>query len=216
MKSVFMIVGVMVLVVMVTTSVPSATAQDASTPPTQKASPSNSKTAVPSKSATARTPLELVPEADAETRERQTVEIQAIDTQAIVKPAIADAKGAFTAPIRVPSTSCGSYTVEQALQWCAGDHGTNEGALCGASYLHVEGASPFGVVISPALANTWDRTNMVDAAATGAKAAKASGWKTGPGDLAVAAAICCQAHNPPVAHCLLNHREAVWNWLIAR
>ena len=216
MKNTYTIVGITALAAMVTTSVPSATAQDASAPPTQKASPSNSKTTVPSTSATARTPLELVPEADAETREKQTVEIQAIDTQASVKRAIADANGALTAPIPAPSTSCGSYTVEQALQWCAGDHGTNEGALCGASYLHVAGASLFGVVISPALANTWDRTNMVNAAATAAKAAKPSGWKTGPGDLAVAAAICCQAHNPPIAHCLLNHREAVWNWLIAR
>jgi hypothetical protein len=206
MKNTLMIASIMTLVAMLATSVPNVTAQGVSTAPNRKDSPSKSKTtARPKASASARTPFELVPEADAETTRKQLAEIRTIANQLAALPGLK----------AIASTSCGNYTVEQSLEWCARDHGYNEGAGCGAAYLHAAGAGLFGAVIGPALGNSWDRTNMTNAAAALAKASKAAGWQTGPGDLAVQAAICCQAHNRPVSACLQSHRSAVWDWLIA-
>jgi hypothetical protein len=65
------------------------------------------------------------------------------------------------------------------------------------------------------LGNLWDRSNMIGAAIATAKVAKATGFQTGPGNLAVGAAICCQIKNPAARACLLKHQQAVWNWLLS-
>jgi len=109
----------------------------------------------------------------------------------IVSPAIAQA-------------GCDNSTVVAHLEWCARDHGYNEGAICGAEALGGKGAT--AALGQKVLGNTWDRTNMMYAARQAAR--------EGDKDQAVRAAICCQIHNREAMACLSGNRPAVQAWLL--
>ena len=93
------------------------------------------------------------------------------------------------------------------LNWSAGDHGYNEGALCGIQSLErISGvqlpAIPFE---EDALGNIWDRTNMMGAAVLA--------YQLGYVDAAVDAATCSQIHNEAVYQLLSEHPDMVEAWL---
>ena len=99
-----------------------------------------------------------------------------------------------------------TFSLDAQLDWCSTNHGFNEGAVCGLNALGGTGISGLPAIASgTVLGNTWDRTNMMGAT----KAANNAGQK----DAAVAAAICCQIHNPDAHACLANNRNAVQAWL---
>lgn len=103
--------------------------------------------------------------------------------------------------------TCDATFVSGSLDWCARDHGFNEGAVCGASALGGLGISGVpAMAAAPVLGNTWDRTNMMGAAKAAAHAGQMNN--------AVAAAICCQVHNPPVQQCLASRSADVAAWLM--
>lgn len=115
---------------------------------------------------------------------------------------------ASATPCQPPNQPNGQpYDLEaHGLQWCARDHGFNEGATCGLSGL--AGINLTGLPAlapQPILGNTWDRTNMIGAAKAAAKA--------GHVEAAVNAAICCQIHNPHMHTCMMNHRSEIAAWL---
>lgn len=94
---------------------------------------------------------------------------------------------------------------EEHINWCATDHGFNEGAECGANV-----ASGLGITFTIPVAgyyawgNAWDRTNMIGLAKTLAKAGRGE---------SVDIAVCCQAHNEEAAECLSDNADAVFQWL---
>jgi|ERR1035438_4135842 hypothetical protein len=93
------------------------------------------------------------------------------------------------------------------LNWSAGDHGYNEGALCGVQALQgITGVQlpniPFEEDV---LGNIWDRTNMMGAAVLA--------YQLGYVDAAVDAANCSQIHNDPVYQLLSQHTDMVEDWL---
>jgi hypothetical protein len=90
------------------------------------------------------------------------------------------------------------------LNWSRGDHGFNEGAVCGFNALQGTGIQipiPFGYQI---LGNVWDRTNMMGAARFA--------FQLGFVDAAVNTAICSQIHNPPVYNYLAQNRYLIAVW----
>lgn len=93
------------------------------------------------------------------------------------------------------------------LNWCAVDHGYNEGARCGYNVLRVA-LNGLPDLPDPVLGNAWDRTNMMGAA----RLAYSAGWHTE----AIDAAVCCQEHNKPAQKCLSDNRGAVNDWLAGR
>ena len=101
----------------------------------------------------------------------------------------------------------GDFTVDSTLEWCARDHGYNEGAACG---LHaLTGTDRRGSEklpqMTPFLANSWDRSKMIAAA----RKAVSDGRK----DEGVRAAICCQIHNQVSHACLEGNVPEVARWL---
>jgi|SRR5579872_1846610 len=106
--------------------------------------------------------------------------------------------------------SFGQSVVDQVyvnLNWSAGDHGFNEGGLCGVEALGgIAGIQlpnvPFEYQI---LGNTWDRTNMMGAAV--------AAYRLGYVDAAVNAAICSQIHNDGAHQLLSANRGIVAQWL---
>ena len=100
--------------------------------------------------------------------------------------------------------------VKTNLDWSAGDHGFNEGALCGAIALQgIAGVQlpnvPFQYQI---LGNVWDRTNMMNAAQ--------AAFRMGFVDAAVNTAICSQVHNGPVHDALARRRDLIVTWFSNR
>jgi hypothetical protein len=91
------------------------------------------------------------------------------------------------------------------LDWCSTDHGYNEGAECGLKALTGSGVPLPADVGQQVLGNIWDRTNMMGATKTA--------WKVGAKDAAVAAATCCQIHNPPAHQCVSSRPDLVKKWL---
>jgi hypothetical protein len=98
-------------------------------------------------------------------------------------------------------------TIYGDLNWSAGDHGYNEGALCGVRAL--EGVAGVQLPEIPfeenALGNIWDRTNMMGAAVLA--------YSLGYTDQAVEAATCSQIHNDVEYPILVNHPDIVADWL---
>lgn len=99
------------------------------------------------------------------------------------------------------------YAVYTNLNWSAGDHGYNEGALCGVQAL--QGISGVELPTIPfeedVLGNIWDRTNMMGAAVLA--------YQLGYVEAAVDAATCSQIHNDVVYQLLSDHPDTVQNWL---
>jgi hypothetical protein len=89
------------------------------------------------------------------------------------------------------------------LNWSSGDHGFNEGAECGANALR--GLVQLPAFIGQGLGNTWDRTNMMNAAV--------EAYRAGHRDAAINAAICSQIHNGQAYNLLSANRNIVENWL---
>lgn len=102
-------------------------------------------------------------------------------------------------------------TVRQAvyanLNWSAGDHGYNEGALCGLNAL--QGIAELNLPQIPfeedLLGNIWDRTNLIGAAE--------GAFQLGYTDAAVEAATCSQIHNGEAYQLLLDNPGIVADWL---
>lgn len=97
------------------------------------------------------------------------------------------------------------HNAEEGPNWCAIDHGFNEGAECGLRALTGTGIPLPAPVGGQILGNIWDRTNMMGAT----KAA----YHTGFHEVAINAAICCQADNPHMTLCMQTHRSAIDRWL---
>lgn len=100
--------------------------------------------------------------------------------------------------------------VKAQLDWSAGDHGFNEGGLCGMQALQgIAGIAlpnvPFQYQI---IGNVWDRTNMMNAA----QAAFRLGF-VGP---AVNTALCSQIHNGPVQDGLAQRQDLIVAWFNSR
>lgn len=93
------------------------------------------------------------------------------------------------------------------LNWSAGDHGYNEGALCGVQALQgIAGVQLPNIPFEEdALGNIWDRTNMMGAAVLA--------YQLGYADAGVDAATCSQIHNDAVYQLLLDHPDMVQDWL---
>ena len=97
--------------------------------------------------------------------------------------------------------------VAASLDWCARDHGFNEGATCGLDALSRAGLQGLPAAApQDALGKTWDRASMLIYARAAAKA----GWVP----VAVNAAICCQTHDPTARACLRRNRGDVAAWLL--
>jgi len=96
------------------------------------------------------------------------------------------------------------------LNWSAGDHGYNEGALCGIQALQgIAGVQLPSIPFEEALlGNIWDRTNMMGAAILA--------YWLGYVDQAVEAATCSQIHNESEYSFLLMHPNIVAMWLSSR
>lgn len=100
--------------------------------------------------------------------------------------------------------------VKANLDWSAGDHGFNEGGLCGVNALQgIAGIQlpnvPFQYQI---IGNVWDRTNMMNAAQ--------AAFRIGFVDAAVNTAICSQIHNGPVHVALARRRDLIVVWFNSR
>ncbi len=92
------------------------------------------------------------------------------------------------------------------LNWCSGDHGFNEGAVCGLSALSTARVAGLPAMTSEAvLGSTWDRTNMMHMTLVA--------FRHGAQNQAVAAAACCQLHNPRAHACFASHPDMVRDWL---
>ena len=96
------------------------------------------------------------------------------------------------------------------LNWSAGDHGFNEGALCGFNALQgIAGIQlpnvPFQYEI---LGNVWDRTNMMNAAQ--------AAFRMGFVNAAVTTALCSQKHNPPTEQALAARPDLIIAWFNSR
>lgn len=102
--------------------------------------------------------------------------------------------------------TCDTAFVNASLEWCARDRGFNEGATCSLEALSAahSGSLP-AAAPQPVLGNSWSRANVIRAAKDAAKGGQA--------DAGANAAICCQAHNPPVQACLAQRRADVVKWL---
>lgn len=99
------------------------------------------------------------------------------------------------------------HAVYTNLNWSAGDHGYNEGALCGVQALQGIGGVQLPTIPfeEDALGNIWDRTNMMGAAVLA--------YQLGYVDASVDAATCSQIHNDAVYQLLSDHPDMVENWL---
>jgi hypothetical protein len=100
--------------------------------------------------------------------------------------------------------------VKANLDWSAGDHGFNEGGLCGVNALQGIGgiqlpSVPFEYQI---LGNVWDRTNMMNAAQ--------AAFRMGFVDAAVNTALCSQIHNGPVQQALAQRPDLIVAWFSRR
>lgn len=117
----------------------------------------------------------------------------------------------FGAALAINQANAEDYGwVKAQLDWSAGDHGFNEGGLCGMQALQgIAGIAlpnvPFQYQI---IGNVWDRTNMMNAA----QAAFRMGF-VGP---AVNTALCSQAHNPPVQAGLAQRQDLIVAWFNSR
>ena len=100
--------------------------------------------------------------------------------------------------------------VKANLDWSAGDHGFNEGGLCGVNALQgIAGIQlpsvPFQYQI---IGNVWDRTNMMNAAQ--------AAFRMGFVGAAVNAALCSQIHNGPVQQALARRPDLIVAWFNSR
>jgi len=95
--------------------------------------------------------------------------------------------------------------VPKHLDWCKGDTGYNEGAVCGANALAGIAGIQVPDAAQPALGNVWHRDAMMRATI--------QAWKAGAKSQAMDAAICCQVHNGEAHACLSSHHDQVKDWL---
>jgi hypothetical protein len=96
--------------------------------------------------------------------------------------------------------------VKANLDWSAGDHGFNEGGLCGVNALQgIAGIQLPNVPLEyQILGNVWDRTNMMNAAQ--------AAFRMGFVDAAVNTALCSQIHNGPVQQALAQRPDLIVAW----
>ena len=98
------------------------------------------------------------------------------------------ATGLALAALLLGSHNAGAQAcdVDASLDWCARDHGFNEGATCGLDAMSHAGLQGLPAAApQEALGKTWDRASMLGSARTAAKA----GWVP----VAVNTAICCRS-----------------------
>jgi hypothetical protein len=100
--------------------------------------------------------------------------------------------------------------VKANLDWSAGDHGFNEGALCGVNALQgIAGIQLPNVPLEyQILGNVWDRTNMMNAAQ--------AAFRMGFVNAAVNTALCSQIHNGPVQQALARRPDLIVAWFSNR
>jgi len=141
----------------------------------------------------------------------RSIFLQRLLTGVVLKKAIVLAGLVLGAALTINQAGAQDYGwVKAQLDWAAGDHGFNEGGLCGMQALQGIGGIalpnvPFQYQI---IGNVWDRTNMMNAA----QAAFRMGF-VGP---AVSTALCSQAHNGPVQAGLAQRQDLIVAWFNSR
>jgi hypothetical protein len=140
-----------------------------------------------------------------------SVSLQRFVSWVVLKKAMVLAALLLGAALTISQANAQDYGFVKAnLDWSAGDHGFNEGGLCGVNALQgISGISlpnvPFEYQV---LGNVWDRTNMMNAAQ--------AAFRMGFVNAAVNTALCSQIHNGPVQQALAQRPDLIVAWFKSR
>ena len=136
-----------------------------------------------------------------------SVSLQRFVSGVVLKKAMVLAALLVGAALTISQANAQDYSFVRAnLDWSAGDHGFNEGGLCGVNALQgISGISlpnvPFEYQV---LGNVWDRTSMMNAAQ--------AAFRMGFVSASVNTALCSQIHNGPVQQALAQRPDLIVAW----